>query len=70
MELLFWKLTKFLKFGCKALFYLPDTSATFDVTVLSKNLLQLNNFSETTLMNIKRYQHLNPKIVCPIFCIT
>ena len=70
IELLFWKMVKVHKLGCKAIFERSDTGEVFDVTVLSKNMLQMNNFSETILTNIKRYQHMNSKIVCPIFSIT
>lgn len=49
IELQFLSVTKFHKFGCKALFYRFDTATSYDVTVLSKSLLQINSCSEQAL---------------------
>lgn len=52
------------------MFYDKISKNIYDVTVLSKSLLQLNSFSELIMYNIKKYKNLNAKIICPITSIT
>lgn len=72
VEFQFHKITKFNRFGCKALYYANssnsnNTDATlYDVTVLSKSLLQLNSIYDVVYENMRIYQSINNRVVCPI----